>query len=313
MSRMNITYDYYRIFYYVAKYKNFTQAANVLMSNQPNVSRAINNLENELGCRLFLRSNRGVTLTPEGQRLYSRVAVAQRQLQAAEQELTDAKSLHSGMVSIGVSETALHSFLLPRLKRFHQLYPGIRIQLSSVTTPRAVTLLKSGAVDFSVVTSPAEVTLPLKKIVLMQFHDLLVAGPRFAHLAQQMLPLKELTHYPLILLNTETTSREFYNRFFLAHGLSLLPDIEAATTDQVLPMIKYDLGMGFLPEGLAREALDKKEIFQLKLDCEIPQRSICLIKDAGRSMSIAAKALEKILHEDARPHAESKLSLQTME
>ena len=63
--KMEVTYDYYRIFYYAAKYKSFSQAATILMSNQPNVTRAIHNLESQLGCRLFIRSNRGAELTPE--------------------------------------------------------------------------------------------------------------------------------------------------------------------------------------------------------------------------------------------------------
>ena len=85
--KMEVTYDYYRIFYYAAKYKSFSQAATILMSNQPNVTRAIHNLESQLGCRLFIRSNRGAELTPEGERLYSHVAIAYDHLHAAELEL----------------------------------------------------------------------------------------------------------------------------------------------------------------------------------------------------------------------------------
>lgn len=54
--------DYYKTFYYVALSKNFTKAAELLGNNQPNVTRSMNNLEAELGCRLFARSNRGVSL-----------------------------------------------------------------------------------------------------------------------------------------------------------------------------------------------------------------------------------------------------------
>lgn len=50
---MYISYDYYRIFYYVAKYGNFTQAAQALMNNQPNITRTIKNLEAELSCTLL--------------------------------------------------------------------------------------------------------------------------------------------------------------------------------------------------------------------------------------------------------------------
>ena len=73
---MNINLEYYRIFYYVAKYQNFTRAARALGNGQPNITRAINLLEQEIRCTLFIRTNRGVRLTPEGERLYVRVAAA---------------------------------------------------------------------------------------------------------------------------------------------------------------------------------------------------------------------------------------------
>ena len=71
-----ITYDYYRIFYFVAQYHSFTKAAEILKNNQPNITRCMNNLESELGCKLFIRSHQGVTLTAEGEKVYERVAVA---------------------------------------------------------------------------------------------------------------------------------------------------------------------------------------------------------------------------------------------
>ena len=67
---MNVNFEYYRIFYYVAKYHNFTKAAQALNNSQPNITRAMNCLEQQLNTTLFIRTNRGVQLTPEGERLY---------------------------------------------------------------------------------------------------------------------------------------------------------------------------------------------------------------------------------------------------
>ena len=105
---MEITYDYYRIFYYVAMYKSFSKAAKVLMSNQPNITHFMNNLENQLGCKLFVRSNRGVTLTAEGEKLYQHVSVAYQHLHEAEAELAMERSMESGNITISASEIALH-------------------------------------------------------------------------------------------------------------------------------------------------------------------------------------------------------------
>ena len=67
---MAANFEYYKIFYYVAKYQNFTLAAKALLSSQPSVSRCMQALETELGCRLFVRTKRGVSLTAEGEQLY---------------------------------------------------------------------------------------------------------------------------------------------------------------------------------------------------------------------------------------------------
>lgn len=91
---MNINFEYYKIFYYVAKYHNFTKAAKVLESSQPNVTRAMNCLEQQMHSTLFVRTNRGVQLTPEGEKLYMYVSAAMHQLLTAEDELAD----YSGMV-----------------------------------------------------------------------------------------------------------------------------------------------------------------------------------------------------------------------
>lgn len=177
--KMEVTYDYYRIFYYAAKYKSFSQAATILMSNQPNVTRAIHNLESQLGCRLFIRSNRGAELTPEGERLYSHVAIAYDHLHAAELELENEKKLEQGTVTIGVSEIALHLLLLPVLGEFRRKYPKIRLRISSYTAPQAIQTVRNGLSDFAVASTPAEVKKPLKAIPLLSFKEILVANAAY--------------------------------------------------------------------------------------------------------------------------------------
>ena len=73
---MDVNFEYYKVFYYVAKYKNFTKAAHALGSGQPNVTRAMNCLEQQTHCTLFIRTNRGVQLTPEGEMLFTHVEAA---------------------------------------------------------------------------------------------------------------------------------------------------------------------------------------------------------------------------------------------
>ena len=193
---MDINYDHYRIFYHVARYSSFTQAAAVLMNNQPNITRIIKNLENELGCTLFTRSSRGVTLTPEGEKLYAHVSAAVEHIQTAERELTLDKGLQSGIISIGASEVALHCLLLPVLKQFRQLYPGVHIRVSNHSTPQALKALKDGLVDFAVVTTPLTGFSTAKVTELKEVHETAVCGSAYSFLAENVLSLHELPQYP---------------------------------------------------------------------------------------------------------------------
>lgn len=297
---MDITYDYYRIFYYVAKYKSFTRAAAVLMNNQPNITRSMNNLEKQLGCSLFIRSNRGVTLTPEGEKLYSYVSVAFDQLNQAELELANANSLQSGIISISASETALHSTLLPVLRDFHNSYPGIRIRIFNHCTPQAIQAVKNGLVDFAVVTTPTKIKKPLKEISLKTFYEIPVCSQKYAVLSKSVHHLSELQEYPFICLGQDTMTYEFYTDYFFQHDLVLKPDIEAATADQMLPMILHDLGIGFVPESFVKSYTGKEPIFRIPLAENLPSRSICLVEDTNHSLSIAAAKLKALLKKQSQ-------------
>lgn len=292
---MNINFEYYKIFYYVAKYGNLTKAAHVLGNSQPNITRAMNCLESEIRCTLFIRTNRGVRLTPEGERLYIRVSAAMAQLQLAEEELTDSTGLEHGSISIGASETALSIYLLERLKHFHMTYPNIRLKIYNHSTPQAVHSVKNGEIDFAIVTTPTTAKPPLKEIRLESFREVLVGGKTFTALSSQTLTLAELKNYPLICLGRETMTFAFYHQLFLSHGLELEPDTEAATTDQVLPLVKSDLGLAFIPESMAIPAIQNHEVIPIHLQETIPCRYVCMVSDIKRPLNSAARKLKDLI------------------
>ncbi len=287
---MYISYDYYRVFYYVAKYGNISQAARLLMNNQPNLTRTIKKLEAELGCPLFSRSRKGMALTPEGERLYAHIRLAIEHIHAGEAELTDVRSLQSGSVYIAASEVALRCLLLPVLKQFRLLYPGIHLRISNHSTPQAIDALKNGTADFAVVTTPTLPVPSLTEIPIKPIVETAVCTPYFAELTEKTVSLSRLTEFPLISLGKDTRSFGFYSAFFAAHGVRYEPDIEAFTADQILPMVQADLGIGFVPEEFLREG---DGVCRIRLAEPIPERQIVLIQRKDQPLSLAAKALKQ--------------------
>ena len=132
-------------------------------------------------------------------------------------------------------------------------------------------------------------------VELKPFYEVLVGGKTFTALASQNLTLKELSNYPLISLSDESMTRSFYRQFFLEHDAVLKPDTEAATTDQMLTLVKSELGLAFVPEPMAKDPLERGEIVQLHLQEIIPTRSICLVYDHHRPLNTAARKFQQLL------------------
>ena len=290
VSFMNISYDYYKIFYNVAKYKSFTRAAEVTMCNQPNLTRAVKTLEQELGCTLFERTNRGVELTEDGKNLYEYVSVAFEQIQAGEEAIAAKHSIDHGMVSIGATEIALRCYLLPILSHFHQLYPNIRIKILNVSTPQALKITENRLVDIAVVTTPAEYSKNFHTSVLSTFHEVPVCSSNFR--IKDEISLKELSLYPIISLGAGTSTYDFYLNEFSKHGCEFSSEIEAATADQILPLVKHGLGVGFVPEAFLD---NKSSIRTISLKEPLPERNILLLRKKGHTLHLPARKLVELL------------------
>ena len=140
---------------------------------------------------------------------------------------------------------------------------------------------------------------------LKTFSEILVGGKTFTALASQKLSLKELGNYSMISLSEESMTRNFYRQLFLNHDVVLKPDTEAATTDQMLTLVKSELGLAFVPEPMAREPLARREIVEIHLQEQIPVRSIGLVYDNHRPLNTAARKFQQLLIQSAEEDAKT--------
>lgn len=298
-QKMNSNFEYYKIFYYVAKYENLTKAATALKTSQPAVTRTIHKLEGELGCRLFTRSKTGMKLTPEGRTFYGYVAAGCAQFFKGENDLSNLISLENGTIYISATETALHCYLFQAMEEFNSLYPNVRFKILNNSTTESVNAVKEGKVDLAFVSANLQVAKPLRMKILRKYRDILIAGKRFEELkaGKEELSLKELVAYPWISLTAETITRRFLNEYFEKNGLTFAPDMELATTDMILPAVRHNLGLGFIPAEFADAELKSGQVFEIKVKEKLPERNIVLIYDMEYPQSIAAKEFQKFLKE----------------
>lgn len=287
---MEISFDLYRIFYHVANNKSITAAARELFVTQPTVTHSIQNLEKQLGCSLFHRSKKGVLLTPEGELLYKHVRMAYKEIAEAEKDLVLLKEFTKGEVSIGASETTLHYFLFSYLKQYKERYPQIRLKVHNYNTLSLISALKEKRLDFGILVCPQDFSdSELIILPLTSFSDVVIAGPEYSELSGRPVSLEELSHYPLIVIGKGNSTNQILQKFFQKNNLEMLADIELTTSDLIVPAVINGLGVGFVPNFFAMEALQKGIVFQINLQEKMEKRNICLVYRKEQAHSIAAK------------------------
>ena len=151
---MDINYELYKVFYYVAKTLSFSEASKKLFISQSAVSQSIKALEKKLDQTLFIRSTKRVKMTPEGEILFKHIEPAINLIIRGENQIMDAKALNGGQLRIGASDTVCRYYLVPYLKEFHEHFPNVHIKVTNATSARCVDLLENELVDLIVTNSP---------------------------------------------------------------------------------------------------------------------------------------------------------------
>lgn len=292
---MNINLEYYKIFYYVASCHSVTAAAKELCISQPAVSQGLKALETALGAKLFHRTSKGVSLTNEGEVLFTYIKNGVEQIQLGEQKLNELLNMTTGEIRIGASDMTLKFYLLPYLQRYHQLYPDIKVTVTNAPTPQTIEHLYEGRIDFGIVSNPLEVRENLSVMPVREIRDVFVAGKQFWRYKQKMLSYLDLETMPIICLEPHTSTRKYVDDFLLQNHVTLEPEFELATSDMIVQFARQNLGIGCVVEDFAKEYIDAEELFVLQFDKQIPPRQICVVHDERLPLSIAAGRMMELL------------------
>ena len=271
---IDINYELYKVFYHVASTLNFSEASKQLFISQSAVSQSIKTLERKLDQTLFIRSTKKVQLTPEGEILMRHIEPAMNLIQKGEAQLIDAAST-GGQIRIGASDTICRYFLIPYLERFHKAFPGAHIKVINQTSMKCAELLRNGQVDLIVVNYPNNHLGTATSVLrIKQFHDVFIAGSPFRELKDRTVSFSELLHYPILMLDKNSTTNEFLHQVFQQHQLDLVPEIELTSNDLLVDLARIGLGIAFVPDYCIKEQSD--HLFLLKTKEALPFRDLAV-------------------------------------
>ena len=133
-----------------AREGSITKAANYLNLTQPNLSRQINNLEKEIGKKLFIRSNYSIKLTSDGILLKKRAEEIIDMIDKTRKEFQSSDDIIAGDIYIGSAETYYIKLIADVIKKLRQSYPNIIYHIHSGAYSEITEKLDKGLLDFGI-------------------------------------------------------------------------------------------------------------------------------------------------------------------
>ena len=281
----------YYIFYTVALHKNISGAAKELYISQPAISKAISKLEQSLDVILFHRSSLGVTLTMEGELLFTQVQTAFSAIRHGEEQLKKVNELGISQISIGVSITLCKYVLLPYLQQFVKDNPHIKVTITCHPTMETLRDIDNSVTDIGVVGIPS---LPngLTYIPFREIQDTFVTTDRYLENLKIRVGNDRkaiLNNATFMMLNKENISRKYVDMYLSSHQITMDNIIEINTMDLLIELAKIDLGIACVIKDFVKDELDDHSLTEVSLGRAIPKRKLGLVYKDDTIMTDAMK------------------------
>ena len=298
----NITLRQFRYFTAVAESGSVAAASRTLNIAQSAVTKAMLELEAELGSTLFERTSRGMVLTPQGHRF---LASARKVLST----VADATRLHgdapeglSGVLAIGVTSLVAGYYLSELLSRFRRHNPGVEVFVTEETPPFLEHLLINGELDVAIMVSNAlGEPQALVAETLTRSPNRVWLASNHALASHDEVTLAECAGCDQIVLEADRID-DLMRNVWARHPLKTRTILRTSSLEAVRSLVGAGLGVAVLPDFLYRAwTLDAEHVDVRRLRDEVPTVDVGLVWRRGSGLKPVTLEFIEQAREQSRP------------
>ena len=228
---------------------NLTEAAKALHTSQPGVSKAIIELEGELGIEIFARHGKRLKrVTEPGQHVLQSIELIMREVTNLKRIGEQYSAQDSGTLSIATTHTQARYVLPPSVAKLREAYPKVNVSLHQTTPDQVARMVIDEVADIGMATEsladyPELVTLPC-----YEWQHVLVLPPGHPLAQNERIDLDDIAHEPLITYHHSFTGRAKIDAAFAARRLQPRIALEAIDSDVIKTYVRLGLGVGIVAE-----------------------------------------------------------------
>tara|TARA_R110000796_G_scaffold252001_1_gene384801 strand:- start:47368 stop:48249 length:882 start_codon:yes stop_codon:yes gene_type:complete len=284
-----------RAFVIVAQTLSFVQACERLYMSQAALSLSIKALEEGLGGRLFSRTTRSVSLTPEGLALLPMARRLIAEWDNTEDEMRQRFTLRRGRVALAAMPSFAGNRLPVLLKHFRERYPTISVTVHDVINEQVIEMVRNRQVELGIAFEPDNALLMnFRPLYVDQFVAVVPAASELA--SRDTLYWTDLQAYPFIALQRPSMVRVLLEEYLRGENHKLEVSLESHQLVTIGRMVANGLGVSVVP------ALCIQQMRELGACC-IPltkpkiEKPIGILSMVDHEFSVAAQAIADILIE----------------
>jgi len=276
-----------RAFVEVARQGGFSQASKTLFATQSTVSKAVKQLEDEIGVLLFDRIGHRTTLTAAGEIALPRAVRLLAERADLMAELSELRGLQRGRLKLGLPPVGSSTLFAPLVADYRNRYPGIDIQLVEHGGAQLKEELRSGHIELAASLLPVSDEFDWIEVAREPIVALLPAGHPLAR--RKSVGIELLQEHPFILFEEGFALNLIILEASRRKGFEPVVATRSAQIDFIVELVAAGLGIAFLPEMIARKSLNRL-VKPVVLTDEGAIWHLAMLWRRGGFLSLAAQA-----------------------
>jgi DNA-binding transcriptional LysR family regulator len=280
-----------KVFRSAAKSGGFTRASEQLGLSQSTVSQHIKQLEDELGCSLFLRSGKKIYSSEAGKLLYTYADRIFTELKNAEMSVRELSAMKRGTIRLGVGATTL-TYQLPKvLGEYKRRYPDIELIVTTSTTELLLQQVSSQTVDLAIVMQISDNPSNLLITPLESEELVLILSAEHPMARKNTLDPGDLESLPFILYERHSVMQKLIESFFVQMKISPKVTMELENIEAIKSLVSAGLGASIVPVCSVSQSLQASMLRVMRIKGFPIKRSLAL---ATLDTEMLPAAIEKL-------------------
>lgn len=269
----------------VANTNSIRKAAKNLNLTTSAVSHSLKKLEEDLGCKLFVRDTRNLNLTYAGQRLYSTATGILESLTKARYLVQEWSEVAQKTIRIGATPAASQYIIPTALRELKESFPGMNIQITQGSSYQLLEAIEEKRVDVAIF--PWDRSSRKNHIPIGTDSLEFIVNPIHPWTVNMHVDPESIESQRFILTDSKSYTFDLISSYFQSYGRNLMPFIEISNEEVIKRLVELDIGIGILPDWIVKKEIQKTSLVALPAGRKQLKRKWIVSHQEGRELSFA--------------------------